>query len=191
MTDDTELAGLLEDVRAGSEEAFARLVAQVQGQVRDWARRHTDDLDVADDIAQDVLIGLRRSVHRFDGRSRFSTWLYAVTRNAALEHARVERRRRHLQETLPIEAAAMEAALTIDPANEVIQRLVLPHFDELPPKQRAVFELVDLRGIAPIDAARQLQMNHVTLRAHLFKARRSMRKRMLAAHHTLIAEWLS
>ena len=35
---------------------------------------------------QDVLIGLERRVRRFDGKSRFSTWLFAVTRNVALSH---------------------------------------------------------------------------------------------------------
>lgn len=187
MIDDMELASLLDDVRSGSEAAFATLVGRVQVQVREWAGRHTDDRDAAEDIAQDVLIGLRRSVQRFDGRSRFSTWLYAVTRNAALDHRRTEHRRAELRAGMVAEVASVPA----ETQDDEVAQAVLRHFDALPPKQRLVFELVDLRGLEPAEVARQLGMNQVTVRAHLFKARRSIRTRMLASDKSLIREWLS
>ena len=46
--------------------------------------------------------------------------------------------------------------------------------------QREVFDLVDLQGLKPREAADLLEMNPNTLRVHLFRARRSMRKEMLA-----------
>ena len=47
-------------------------------------------------------------------------------------------------------------------------------------RQREVFDLVDLQGLKPREAADLLEMNPNTLRVHLSRARRRMRKEMLA-----------
>jgi RNA polymerase sigma-70 factor (ECF subfamily) len=192
MTDDRDLSSLVEEVRSGSTAAFAQLVVRVQSRVRVWAARFTDDPDVADDIAQDVLIGLQRSVHQYHGRSRFSTWLYAVTRNTAREQRRLDERRSALRDehVAPhIVATTRESDGTQD--ERTVAALILRYFDALPPKQRLIFELVDLRGHEPAEVARQLGMNQATVRAHLYKARRSIRARMLELHTPLILEFFS
>jgi DNA-directed RNA polymerase specialized sigma24 family protein len=70
--DDGDLPSLVEGVRSGRPAAVERLVALVQDRVRGWAARFTDD-ETADDVAQEVLIGLERRVSRFRGASQFST----------------------------------------------------------------------------------------------------------------------
>lgn len=50
---------------------------------------------------------------------------------------------------------------------------------ELPPAQREIFDLVDLQGLKPSEAAGLLEMNPSTLRVHLLRARRRMRSEML------------
>src|SRR4051794_25723122 len=96
--DDGDLPSLVDGVRAGRPTALDGLVARVHLRVRIWAARFADDDDAAEDIAQEVLIGLERRVKRFDGRSRFSTWLFTVTRNVALSQRRREQRRAMLLE---------------------------------------------------------------------------------------------
>src|SRR5262249_56753147 len=91
--DDEDLPRLVDGARSGHAEATARLVARVGARVRAWAGRFTDDEDAADDVAQDVLISLDRRIRHFRGSSRFSTWLFAVTRNVALSKRRREPRR--------------------------------------------------------------------------------------------------
>src|SRR5262245_33770785 len=91
--EDAEIPSLVEGVRAGQPAALERLVNRVQARVLRWARRYTDDEDGAEDVAQEVLIGLERRVHQFQGHSRFTTWLFAVTRSVALNHRRREVRR--------------------------------------------------------------------------------------------------
>ena len=59
-------------------------------------------------------------------------------------------------------------------------RLIRTLVTELPMTQREVFDLVDLQGLRPAEAARLLEMNPNTLRVHLLRARRRMRKEMLA-----------
>jgi RNA polymerase sigma-70 factor (ECF subfamily) len=187
---ESEFSSLVDGVRSGRPAALERLVRRVQDRVHLWASRFTDDDDTADDVAQDVLISLDRRVKHFRGSSRFSTWLFAVTRNVALSKRRRESRRaeilqRHATLTL---VATDEPA---DPDAERLASLVLKYFDALPRRQRQIFELADILGMPPADIARELGMQQVTVRAHLFKARRTIRERMLENHERLLKEYRS
>jgi RNA polymerase sigma-70 factor, ECF subfamily len=56
-------------------------------------RRLTGDPTDAEDACQEALLALARGLHRFDGRSAFTTWAYRVTTNACLDELRRRRRR--------------------------------------------------------------------------------------------------
>ena len=188
--DDGDLPSLIDGVRSGRPAALERLLVRVQSRVHEWAARFTDDDDAADDVTQDVLIGLERRMKRFDGRSRFSTWLFAVTRNVALSQRRRDQRRIELLERrIAIEDSPTESAHDSD--RDTLAALVLLYFDALPRRQRQIFELADIRGLTPAQIARQLNMEPVTVRAHLFKARRTIRGRMLQHHERLLEEYRS
>jgi RNA polymerase sigma-70 factor (ECF subfamily) len=189
--DDGDLPSLVDGVRSGRPAALDRLVARVQDRVRGWASRFTDDADAADDVAQEVLIGLERRVKRFHGASLFSTWLFAVTRNVALSQRRRETRRAMLLERRAASEVASIATDESDPDAARLASLVLLYFDALPNRQRSIFEMVDLQGMTPAEVARQLGMEQVTVRAHLFKARRAIRCRMLEHHERLLKEYRS
>jgi len=188
---DDELQTLVDEVRSGRRAALERLLDRVQGRVRRWAARFSSDDDAAEDIAQDVLIGLERRVERFDGASRFSTWLFTVTRNVALSRRRRETRRASLfaeQQRLALDDTQGAGS---DPDVARLAALALRYFDALPPQQRRIFELVDIRGFTPAEVARRLSMEQSTVRGHLFKARRSIRERLMERHERLLKEYRS
>jgi RNA polymerase sigma-70 factor, ECF subfamily len=186
---DDELRSLVAEVRSGRRPALERLLSRVQGSVRQWSRRFASDEDSADDIAQDVLIGLERRVQRFDGASKFSTWLFTVTRNVALSRRRRERRREALLVEQRLEMG--DTAAFADPDAARLASLALRYFDALPPQQKRIFELVDIRGLPPAEVARRLSMEQSTVRGHLFKARRSIREQLLEHHERLLKEYRS
>jgi RNA polymerase sigma-70 factor (ECF subfamily) len=188
--DDGDLPRLVDDARSGQADAAERLVARVGARVRAWAARFTDDDDAADDVAQDVLISLDRRVRHFRGTSRFSTWLFAVTRNVALSRRRRETRRAEILERHAA-LAVVAPDDPVDPDTARLASLVLGYFDALPRRQRQIFELADILGMSPADIARELGMQQVTVRAHLFKARRTIRERMLENHARLLKEYTS
>jgi RNA polymerase sigma-70 factor (ECF subfamily) len=186
--DEGELRSLIAEVRAGRRAALERLVARVQLRVRAWAARFSDDEDTADDVAQEVLISLSAKVHRFDGRSRFATWLFSVTRNVALSR---RRREEHRAELLAPASTAERSEESADLDAAALAALVLRYFEALPAKQRLIFELADIRGHTPAEIARELGMEAVTVRSHLFKARRAIREKMLKHHERLLKEYRS
>ncbi|MEK6612855.1 MAG: RNA polymerase sigma factor [Gemmatimonadota bacterium] len=190
--EEDRLAELALGAARGDGVAFAKLAARVRGRVLRWAGRLVRDDDAAEDVAQLVLLRLREHVHRYEGRSRFTSWLYQITRNVALSAANRERRRRALLAIHDPEARALlggqDSQLeTTDPAG--LEALVRACFVELTDRQREVFELVDLRGLPSPDVARRLGIAPATVRVLLMKARRTIRLRLLEQHAELLEEY--
>jgi RNA polymerase sigma-70 factor (ECF subfamily) len=66
---------------AASGEFFEELVRRYRVRIARWCLRFTGDRESTDDLAQDVLFRAFRSFNRFRGDSKFSTWMYVITRN--------------------------------------------------------------------------------------------------------------
>lgn len=181
---------LVDRARAGSEDAFRDLVERCRVRIYRWALAATGDPDDADDVTQETVIRLYRRLDSFRGESHFQTWLYRVVRNAASGVMRKRRRHERKKERMALfdrvesESETPIARLVAREIRSVVRAL----FRELPERQRAVFDLVDLQGVAPMEAAQMLDMKPVTARAHLFRARRAIRERILAAHPELVEE---
>jgi RNA polymerase sigma-70 factor (ECF subfamily) len=182
---------LVRQAQSGNEEAFRRLVERCHTQVYRWALVRTGDADDADDVAQDVLVRLSTHLHRYDGRSRFTTWLYRVTANAAGGFFRRGAARRRMVERLSQRGADPDTG-PADPLGQVhtadLSGLVRAFVDELPVRQREVLDLADLQGYAASAIAEMLKIDPATVRAHLFRARRTLRARMLAEHPALLED---
>ena len=185
--DRTDLPSLISGAQGGDRSAFARLAQLVQNRVRGWAASFTDDADDADDVTQDVLILVHRRLPQFEGKSRFSTWLYTITKNVALDRRRRVKRRERRLEVMDAPVDSVEIRDAFDEGT--LATLVLKYFDELPARQREVFELSDIQGLSAPEVAERLGMKAVTVRANLFKARRTIRQRMLEHHSSLLEDY--
>src|SRR2546428_10779751 len=78
---------------AGDRGALETLLARHVDRVHAICRRVTGHPEDALDATQEALIALTRGLHRYDGRSLFTTWLYRVATNAALDELRRRKRR--------------------------------------------------------------------------------------------------
>ena len=183
------LFNLVRRAQAGDVAARDDVLRRCHGTIYRWALVHTaGDADEADDIAQEVLLRLLRSLHRYAGRSRFTTWLYQVTRNAALGW-----RRRLSGRLRVIERFAREPDAAREEAVQEVERteigaVVAALFHQLPRRQREVFHLADIEGVPLVEIAARMGLNAGTARAHLFRARRTLRARILERHPELVEE---
>lgn len=188
VIEDDELASLAARARSGNSGAFEELAARVRGRVARWAGRVVRDPDDADDVAQLVLMRVATRLSSFDGRSRFTTWLYRVTRSVALNRVRTEQRRRSILDR----TAAEDSIVSIDAeAEQDVGRLVeivRAYYGELTPRQREVFAMADFEGLSAADIARRLEIDSSTVRVLLLQARRTIRRRMLQDHPALLDE---
>ena len=185
---DDAVAPLVGRAQAGDARARDELLRRCHATVYRWALVHTGDPDDADDVAQEVLVRLYTRLDRYAGRSRFTTWLYQVTRNAAIGLGRRLASGLRLAHNVARQPEA-ESAAREDPVERVqesqVRQIVTELFRALPARQREVFHLTEVEGLAAPEIAERLGMSPVTVRAHLFRARRALRTKILARHPEL------
>ena len=185
-------SGLVDRARQGDERALRALTERAYPVVHRWALVHTGDPMEADDLTQDVLLQMIRKMESFQGDARFSTWLYTVTRNAASDRHRKQARRTRLAESPKAHLALVPKAAN-DPAKEAERRelgdMLSVFFEQLPGRQREIFDLVELQGLSGAEVSDLLGIEAVSVRAHLFKARKRLRSLILQASPELVEDF--
>lgn len=188
LHDKEELARhLMIRAQNGDSDAFRSLVHCYYDRIFRWALTQTGSPNDADDVTQQVLMSMYRRIDTYRGEARFTTWLYRITRNIVLEDRRRRQRRNDLvKRHLPSYGGA---SATPDMENRIDQSnlvdWVYAFFNNLPERQREVFDLVDLQGFNPTDVADMLDMKPGTVRTNLFKARRTIRAKLVERHPEL------
>jgi RNA polymerase sigma-70 factor (ECF subfamily) len=186
--------GLIRKAQGGDRESLKALLTLVAPSVRQWALARAADPDGADDLSQEVLVLLVRKLGSYRGEARFLTWLFTVTRNQAVEAARRRKRRREKMDQLRIETGPGERATEQDETGVDRQRirdLVEIFVTELPQRQREVFQMADLQGLSSPEIGSILRLAPGSVRVALLKARRTLRRRILASNPEIVEEYLS
>ena len=183
-----ETMELVRRATGGDDDAFRRLVRQVHPRLRRWALAKTGDPDAADEAVQRTLIRMHKGLARFSGDAAITSWLYRILSNVVIDmHRTASRVPTVAEETLEPMPEEGEGA---DPIRALhagrLADAVRDFFEALPPRQREVMELVDFEGLQAVDVAEMLGIEPVSVRAHLFKARRTIRERVLARHPELM-----
>jgi RNA polymerase sigma-70 factor (ECF subfamily) len=106
LTLQSEEAALIAELQAGSEEAFAWLIARFHQPIYSLLARTVYDRDDAADLTQEVFVKVFRGVHSFHGESTLRTWIYRI----ALREASNQRRwwMRHKQQEVAIDQEMTE-----------------------------------------------------------------------------------
>jgi RNA polymerase sigma-70 factor (ECF subfamily) len=124
-----------------------------------------------EDVLQDVFVEAFRSIGRFRGDARLSTWLYRVCINVALQRLR---KRRRLAEVPADEVAEQSSDHTPERGLDARRRLdtVYRILDRLSPKKRVVFILHEIEGREPKEIAQLVGAPVLTVRTRLHYARK-------------------
>ncbi|MGA9116867.1 MAG: sigma-70 family RNA polymerase sigma factor [Bacteroidota bacterium] len=176
---------LIRQAAAGDERAFAALVRRYEGTVYGFSYRICRDRERASQTLQDTFISVYRKLRTFDGRSRFSTWLYTIAAN----NCRMGRRRRkweHLTESLdnpPAEARDRQVHLASGPASPAdmvltkeLRRVLEEAVLKLPMEYRLTFILRDAEGKSTAETARILGIGGEAVKSRLRRARSFLRR---------------
>ena len=189
--EDDILGALVGRAKQGSAAAFTELARRIRARIQHWAARVVRDDDDADDVAQQVLLKLHLRIREFEGRrgSRFTTWLYRMTVNTALNRRRVDRRRTQLLRGLPESASTIMPDVAAKSDQDTLAVLVRACLTDLSDRERAIFRMADLQGMSTQDIAAALGVQPVSVRATLSRARRRIRIRMMERHPHLLQEY--
>lgn len=126
MLGEEELAALVRRARARDEAAFATLVERYAPPILSLCFASTLDREAAEELCQDVFVRAWRGLLTFRANATFSTWLFAIARNACTDAAR-RRRARPRTERLEDRAGAVAAETpSARPVLVAAARLSLP-----------------------------------------------------------------
>src|SRR5688572_17338028 len=129
--------------QAGDGSGCEALVTATYVETATLARRLRGSADDARAVVQDAYRRADRSLDRFRGEARFTTWLYRITANCASTH--LGRRRRHRHEELVDELVVVESRPDLDPSAQAeaadLRDRISEALEDLPPKLRAVVVL--------------------------------------------------
>ena len=162
--------------RGGDASAFEELVRMYEAPVYRLALRMCGGrAEDAQEVAQEAFLAAWRGLPRFRGQCRFSSWLYKLTANAAVDHLRREKRR---PAAVPLENAG-EPADPHTPQEELarreLHRAVQQALDRLTPEHREVLLLRQMQGLSYQEIGAALSLEEGTVKSRISRAKRQLR----------------
>lgn len=165
----------------GDPEALDTLFARYTRPLYQTALRLLGNPEDAEDALQEGMLSAVRNLKRFEGRSKFSTWLTRIVINAALMQLRkqrtrptvsleqedAEQRELTLGSRIPDARPDPEAAYTNKERFEIFES----RLETLPPALQSAVWLRDVEGLSTAEAARALGLSEGTVKSQLHRAR--------------------
>lgn len=184
---------LTAELKSGSEEAFALLIAQYQAPVYSLVSRILNDPSDASDITQDVFIKVFRSIGSFHGDSSLRTWIYRIALHEASNQRRWWSRHKGREVTIETETSGSEQSsstylkdmLADDhaspyelTAHEELREKVEAELRQIPKPFGTVVILRDLEGMSYDEIAEILGTQLGTVKSRLVRGRAMLRLRL-------------
>ena len=181
---------ILTRARRGDTAAFEELVRLYEKRVYAVALRSSGNPEDAADLVQEVFLRAWRSIESFRGDSGFSTWLFRITMNLCVDHAR----HKHAQpQTQPIVTDDETERPLPDPAptpeehldNRELGRELAAALEEISEEHRRIVLLRDVSGMSYTEIAEVLEISEGTVKSRLSRARIALRKVLLSRGNIL------
>lgn len=168
---------VLRGALAGDESMYRELVSRYVRQALAVAWEFTDALDDAEDLVQEAFCRVVDGLPRFDVDRPFAPWFFTILRNVARNSASA----RALRLSAALDETVRDQAPTPD---EIVEHLELQarvdfQLDSLSDMQRACFRLCALEGLSSGKVAEALGVSDRTVRTHVYRARKAMRRAIL------------
>ncbi len=165
---------LVRRAQRGDTRAFEMLVERHLGQVRRLARAFARDGLEADDIAQEALIKVYRSIGRYRFEASFSTWLFTVIRSSFLDARKTRQRRERAVADVgaPLAPASPDEALQRQQERQTLWDAIA----QVPPELRTTMVLFDVEGMSYEEVAAIERVPLGTVKSRLHRGREHLRR---------------
>ncbi len=157
-----------------NEAAFTSVLEANKDRIYRLCRCYVGDRDAANDVFQDALVHVWKSLGSFEGRSQVSTWVYRVTVNTCLAHLRSEKRRLKMFGDAGSEPAEVADENTDSDTMDDIERLY-ECINQLPPTERALVSLY-LEDVCMREMAEILGISEANVRVKVHRVKKSLKE---------------
>jgi RNA polymerase sigma-70 factor (ECF subfamily) len=186
--DESSDAAIMLRVAGGDESAFNYLAGKYHRAMINFLFRMVRNQAVAEELAQEVFLRVYRSRESYRAEAKFTTWLYRIATNLAVNHARDTRHERSAQ-TIYLDAPDEETGTTPDVADDeptVEQRLVRDermaairaHVMALPERQRMAVLMHKYQGMDYKQIGEVLKLSESATKSLLFRAYQTLRDKL-------------
>jgi RNA polymerase sigma-70 factor (ECF subfamily) len=186
---------LVRRAKAGDQRAFTALVKKYESTVYNFAFKVCRDEEKAEETLQDTFVNVYRKLDQFNGKAKFSTWLYQIVTNNCL----MKRRKNKLEQSSislesteivhndqesesPIHPIYTVPLTDKTPQDDVVNKELREYLDKailmLPMDQRIAFILRDVEGRSSEEAAKILKTSVPALKSRLRRARVFLQKQL-------------
>lgn len=174
--------------KRGDRDAFAELVRRYQRPLYNFAVRYVGNREAAREVTQDAFLRVVKRSADFKHESRFSTWIFSITRNLCIDELRKAKHRNHpsldapnengksLGEKLNAAGAALDGEKGA--SNNELRDGILRAIDGLPEDQREVFLLRQMGGVPFAEIARIAGIPENTVKSRMRYALERLQKEL-------------
>jgi RNA polymerase sigma-70 factor (ECF subfamily) len=175
-------------VAAGDEAGFNYLVEKYNRPIIRFLFRMVHNQAIAEELAQDVFLRVYRARDSYRAEARFTTWLYRIATNLAVNHARDTRHERTAQ-TVYLDAPDEETGTTPDVADEGLgaeeqmlrderMKAIRKHVDALPERQKLAVLMHKYQGMDYRQIGEVLKLSESATKSLLFRAYQTLRTKL-------------
>lgn len=173
----TEEKALLIKVKEGDLEAFQQLIQPCELKIYNTALGIVQSHHDAEDVMQETLIKIFSNIHKFKGDSKFSTWVYTITVNAAKDHLRKKK------SVVSFDPAEHQQFLE-DGGQEVVEQVLAEEtmgeirsaMEQLKEEMKVPLVLRDIEELSYEEIAKILGLSLGTVKSRIFRGREKLRE---------------
>ena len=174
-------------VRDGDEVAFRELVEKYQARLVGILTHLVSDRETAQDLAQDVFLRVYRARERYVPTAKFSTWLFTITHNVAINSLRKSSRRKEINlvsspsgsmPVRPLEIMAKEKS-GLMPARQLLnsemETVMMAAIEQLGERQRIATMLSKFEGMSYLEIGETMGLTTQAVKSLLSRARNNLK----------------
>ncbi|MFW5988585.1 MAG: RNA polymerase sigma factor [bacterium] len=179
---------LIKKCKAGDIEAFEKLIQRYEKKVFTIAYRYMGNKEDADDLAQEALIKVYKSIKKFRGESLFTTWLYQIVANVCRDALRKKARKQETSIDSPIITEEGETKREFGDSSlspEILaEKAETEHYlqtliSQLKVEYKVVIIMREIQGFSYEEIAEELGCSLGTVKSRLNRARKHLRERII------------
>ena len=182
---------LVREFISGNDQAFTHLVTRYKDSITNYLNMMVGDYDIAVDLCQETFLRVYRSINRYSNLYQFSTWIYRIATNLAIDEIRYRKRRgqvfyRNILGSRPHSAndgPEFEISdVRRNPRDEVLRKesgqVLSDAIRSLPEKYRTAFIMKEVQELPYEEIAKVLNCSAGTIKSRLHRARELLQRKL-------------
>lgn len=176
----------IEDLQAGKREAYSRLLDEYEQRVFHTCLSFVPNKEDAEDVAQEVFVEVFRSIHKFKGNSKLSTWIYRISTNKSLEFIRKKNTKKRFAfmqsifgNEIPLDKTSYFTEMNhpgIVLENKEKSETIFKAINKLPEAQRIVFTLHKVDGLSYKEVSEIIEKSISSVESLMFRAKKNLQQ---------------